>query len=132
MFKTILSLLFIMISIIGCGGQPEVKDTMRAKYTIDVDKEFNSINTYELNSKVGKPFVQAGHTSVIDIIKTSADGKYAFTAGGDLGIKLWDLTTKRTVKTFKGHSGIGIQNLVVSKNNKYMASVTNKEWLCRR
>jgi len=54
---------------------------------------------------MGQPveiFPQMGHTSTVNSIALSPDGKQIVTGSDDRSIKLWDLTSGRLIKTFTG------------------------------
>ncbi|GAC1446067.1 MAG: hypothetical protein NVSMB56_01630 [Pyrinomonadaceae bacterium] len=48
--------------------------------------------------------LQAGHTSSINSVAISADGKMILTASDDQTIKLWDAASGRVIRVFTGHT----------------------------
>jgi len=63
--------------------------------------------------------VQLGHTSRVNSVAISPDGRFAFTAGGNAVI-LWDLATGAELRTFGAH-GSGISAFALSGDGKTLA-----------
>jgi WD40 repeat protein len=51
----------------------------------------------------------------------SSDGRYAITGAFDNTLRLWDTTTGRQMKQFKGHTGV-VYSAVFSPDGKYVLS----------
>ena len=50
-------------------------------------------------------FVLRGHTDWVNAVKVDSASRTVFSASDDCTIRLWDLDTKSTMKTYKGHVG---------------------------
>ena len=48
--------------------------------------------------------IQWGHTNWVKAVTFSPDGKHALSSSSDQTLKLWDISTGREIRTFKGHS----------------------------
>src|SRR4051812_39909795 len=47
--------------------------------------------------------VQTGHTSLVNTVAFSPDGKILASGGGDNAVRLWDVETGREIKSLVGH-----------------------------
>ncbi len=65
-----------------------------------------------------------GHTSDINCIAFSPDGKYLASGSWDNTIKLWSVAEQKEVCTLRGHSG-WIIFIEFSPDSKYLASGSN-------
>ena len=52
----------------------------------------------------------SGHTSLIQQVAVSPDGRYVATSSRDKTAKVWDAETGSLVQTFTGHSGDPLQD----------------------
>jgi WD40 repeat protein len=77
--------------------------------------------TFAQTSQKPKLIVQTGHSSIVEDIKFSPDGKYFASAGDDGVIKLWEFATGRELRTFKGHTN-AILTIAFSPDGKFLAS----------
>ncbi|XP_038053193.1 NACHT domain- and WD repeat-containing protein 1-like isoform X2 [Patiria miniata] len=66
----------------------------------------------------------AGHTNVITAVSVSPDGSVAGTASKDGTVKLWDLKTRKVVKTLP-NVGTEITNICFALNNHILVAVTH-------
>ena len=48
--------------------------------------------------------LQLGHSSLVDSVAFSPEGRYAISGNLDKTLKLWEFSTGREIRTFKGHS----------------------------
>ena len=75
--------------------------------------------------------LQAGHTSTINSVVYSADGKTVLTASDDQTMKLWDARSGRVIRVFTGHTK-GVDRALFSPDGKSVFSagsdVTVKMW----
>ena len=67
-----------------------------------------------------------GHSKYVRSVAFSPDGKYVATGGDDKTIKLWEVSTKKVIKTLKGHVG-EVTAVAFSPDGKYIVSGDNKE-----
>ncbi len=61
------------------------------------------------------------HTSSVNSVSFSKDGKYIASGSNDYTVKLWDVSTGKLVKKFKGHTG-WVTSVSFSNDGKYIAS----------
>ncbi|NIM16494.1 MAG: hypothetical protein GTO45_31160, partial [Candidatus Aminicenantes bacterium] len=69
------------------------------------DKNFNYYREYcgkELAGFLGSPNLK--HSGWVTCVAVSPDGKYILSGSDDQTVKLWDRTSGKEVRTFKGHS----------------------------
>jgi len=66
-------------------------------------------------------FVQLGHSSSVNSVAFSPDGRYALSGSFDNTLKLWEVSTGREIRTFTGHSG-SIYSVAFSPDGKYALS----------
>ncbi|MCH7726254.1 MAG: WD40 repeat domain-containing protein, partial [Planctomycetes bacterium] len=79
---------------------------------------------YLISMKTGEiEAVLLGHTKPINHVAFSPDGKSLVSAGHDQTARLWDLTTRKTLKTFEGHSAF-INMVSFSADSKYLATAS--------
>ena len=50
-------------------------------------------------------FTLRGHTDWVNSVRVDSPSRTIFTASDDLTIRLWDLDTKKCIRTFEGHTG---------------------------
>jgi len=72
-------------------------------------------------SKEMQPLVQLGHSSYVNSVAFSPDGKYALSGSNDNTLKLWDISSGREIRTFKGHSSY-VNSVAFSPDGKYALS----------
>ena len=65
--------------------------------------------------------VQMGHAAFVSAIAFSPDGQLVVTASWDKTIKLWDVATRRELRSFEGHTGF-VLAVAFSPNGKLLAS----------
>ncbi|MBA3323529.1 MAG: WD40 repeat domain-containing protein, partial [Pyrinomonadaceae bacterium] len=75
--------------------------------------------------------LQAGHTSTINSVVFSTDGKTFLTASEDLTIKLWDARSGRVIRNFTGHTQ-GVHHALFGPDGKSIFSagsdITVRMW----
>lgn len=81
-----------------------------------------------LNSQAAllKPKLQTGHSEPILAIDTTHDGKFAVTGGTGRALKIWELKTRREVRTLPQHPGI-ITDLEITPDDQYVLSSVKQE-----
>jgi WD40 repeat protein/uncharacterized caspase-like protein len=67
--------------------------------------------------------VQTGHSSSIEALAFSPDGKLVGSVGGDAALKLWEVNTGRELRTLK--SGFGMSSVTFSPDSKIVATGNN-------
>ncbi|MEI2583494.1 nSTAND1 domain-containing NTPase, partial [Scytonema sp. PRP1] len=65
-----------------------------------------------------------GHDSSVILVNFSPDGKILASAGWDSTIKLWDVATGKSLKTFSGHNNDGVYGVNFSPDGKTLASAS--------
>ncbi len=70
-------------------------------------------------------FAQLGHSSDVESLAFSPDGRYAASGSRDNTVKLWEVSTGREVRTVK--AGAPIVSLVFSSDGKILVSVSKSE-----
>jgi len=65
--------------------------------------------------------IQTGHTSLVNTVAFSPDGKILASGGGDNAIRLWDVRAGRQIKSLVGHTGY-LLSVVFSPDGKTLAS----------
>lgn len=86
---------------------------------------FSSIS-FAADFKIGKPFVQVGHSDDVLTMAISADSRFVFTGSKDNTIKAWDIRSGREIKTFTGHTK-QVNSIVVTKDNRLLISGSSDE-----
>jgi WD40 repeat protein len=66
-------------------------------------------------------FAQLGHSNVVHAVSFSADGRLLASAGEDGATKLWDVATRRELRTFKRGTD-GVNALAVSADGRTLAT----------
>ena len=67
-----------------------------------------------------------GHSKGVRSVAFSPDGKYVATGGDDKTIKLWEVSTKKVIKTLKGHIS-EVTAVAFSPDGKYIVSGDKEE-----
>ncbi|MBC1242316.1 PD40 domain-containing protein, partial [Nostoc sp. 2RC] len=65
-----------------------------------------------------------GHSSRVNSVVFSPDGKTLASASDDKTIKLWDVSTSKAIKTLTGHSS-RVNSVVFSPDGKTLASASD-------
>ncbi|MEL7146225.1 MAG: WD40 repeat domain-containing protein, partial [Bacteroidota bacterium] len=81
---------------------------------------FFSTNLLAQNTAI-KTIVQKGHEAVVKSAVYSPDGSYLFTASRDQTVKMWEVATKREIKSFAGHTST-VNDLAISGDGKSLAT----------
>jgi WD40 repeat protein len=114
---SILSLFSILLST-GCAtSKPGHSVLKKPKVVSKSNKTSKNID----NFKIGKPFVQIGHSGYVISIAISLDGKYALSGSKDKTLRYWDLQTGKTIKVLKGHKS-SVKSVAISPDGKYALS----------
>lgn len=74
---------------------------------------------YSVEDKRADLVVQLGHSTFIDSVAFSADGKYVLTGSHDKTARLWEAETGKEVRQFVGHSD-GLSSVAFSADGKYV------------
>jgi WD40 repeat protein len=62
-----------------------------------------------------------GHTSSVNSVFLSVDGRYALSGSEDKTLKIWEVPSGRCLRTFEGHTGC-VSSLFVSEHGRYALS----------
>lgn len=97
-----------------------------------------ALNAVKLEKIFAKPFVAAldGHTDAVKCIcRTKSQLTPLFSGSCDGEVRLWNVASKRSVRTVRAHTGF-VRGMCVSVNDKYLYSCgddkTVKQWSIRR
>ena len=66
-----------------------------------------------------------GHVSIVNSVVFSADGKWALSGSWDWTMRLWDLSTHKSVHKFKDHS-LSVNHAVFSPDGKQLMWTSNR------
>ena len=102
----------------------------------DCENIDNNQNSYFIKSnpfktpklKNFKIDVFAGHQSVVSSCAISYDGKFIVSGSYDNTLKLWDVKTKKEIKSFKGHKD-RVTSCAISYDGKFIVSGSNDKTL---
>ena len=92
----------------------------KSKNLLDITKKIldkkELIQTFQF-----KPFIiEKGHTSWINSIAISPDGKYIVSGSWDKTIKIWDFKTAECLNTLEGQNSVS--SIAISPDGKYIVS----------
>ncbi len=59
-----------------------------------------------------------GHTSSVESVAVSHDGRFALSGSSDGTLKLWELSTGKELRGFKGHTG-QVNSVGFSPNGRF-------------
>jgi len=65
--------------------------------------------------------LHVGHTGRVTSVAISPDGRYTLSGSGDKTIRLWELSSSRSVRTLEGHSG-WVQSVTFSPDGNFAVS----------
>ncbi|MCL2119877.1 MAG: protein kinase, partial [Planctomycetaceae bacterium] len=69
-----------------------------------------------------------GHDGLVLSAHTTPDGSFAVTGGNDKSVRIWELDSRRCVRSFLGGEGY-IHSVYVSKNRKFVLSLADQALL---
>ena len=78
-------------------------------------------NVFASDFKIGKPFVQTGHSGSVTSVVYSPDNHYILSGSRDKTLKLWEISTGKEIKSFIGHSE-RVTSVDYSPNGEYVLS----------
>src|SRR5260370_115870 len=64
---------------------------------------------------------QLGHSSVVNSVSLSGDGKWPVTASLDETARLWEVAQGREVRAFRGHANV-VSSVCLSGDGKWLAT----------
>ncbi|MBF0320467.1 MAG: caspase family protein [Nitrospirae bacterium] len=73
-------------------------------------------------------FAQLGHSSLVNSVAITPDGKYALSGSSDNTLILWDIATGKEIRTFSGHSN-RVSSVAISPDGKYALSGSDDKTL---
>lgn len=73
-------------------------------------------------------FIQVGHTSEINAVEFSPDGRFILTGGDDDTIKLWEAQSSRLIRTFKDNDNVVFISFLPGGDSFF--SVNDKSNIC--
>ena len=79
-----------------------------------LNKEITTYNNFRL-------CINIGHSSSVNSVTITPDGKYIASGSSDETIKLWNIETGELVKTFEGHND-SVNSVAITPNDKYIIS----------
>jgi len=97
-----IALIFLVVSCENVQEEPSQNISTQVNPTVATTQPVSLQNTQ--SSKTPEVFVQLGHSSYVNSVAFSPDGKLALSGSSDKTLKLWEVATGREIRTFKGHS----------------------------
>ena len=79
-----------------------------------------NIKIFDLSSGI-ELYALPGHTSWVNAVAITTDGKLLVSASSDMTLKLWDLHTQEELHTFTGHR-YWVWAVAISPNGKWIVS----------
>jgi WD domain, G-beta repeat len=78
----------------------------------------------------GTPLVRTleGHSSVVEGVVVTPDGRLAVSSSDDKTLKVWDLETGRELRTLEGHSSV-VESVVVTPDGRRVVSASHDKTL---
>jgi len=130
--------MLLLILVLGCSAGAEVQDRTSASKVEEVQKKELSEeekqqearrlielrrNTIKLKAFIKKEEVKtfSGHSSWVQSVAFSPDGKFLASGSYDNTIKIWNINTDEEIRTLTGH-GKGINSVAFSPDGKFLAS----------
>ena len=99
-----LILILIIIIIVLWFNNSYSENEYRELFQNDMNTNFvPNDHTPKYPEKKDKIFVQTGHSSGVNSISYSSNGKYIVSGGSDHKVKLWDIESGKLIRTFYGH-----------------------------
>jgi WD40 repeat protein/serine/threonine protein kinase len=69
-----------------------------------------------------------GHTSGVESVAMSPDGRYAISGSADNTLRLWELSTGKCIRTFEGHTS-WVNSVAISPDGRYAISGSDDKTL---
>lgn len=88
---------------------------------IAIGQDQNAARTVAEIQQQPELIIQTGHTSLVNSVAFSSDGKTLASGGGDNAIKIWDIQTGRQIKSLAGHTSY-ILSVAFSPDGQKLAS----------
>jgi len=130
MSKYIYSLLTILIAVslvVYFYTHPEQIETSNITPKIETPSTTTrSINLATPPPEVDKISVQLGHSSYVNSVAFSPDGRLALSGSWDNTLKLWEVKSGREIRSFNGHSSI-VYSVAFSPDGRLALSGSYKE-----
>src|SRR5262245_46724320 len=75
------------------------------------------------------PAVLKGHDGYVVCLAFAPDGKTLVTGGSDKAVRVWDVTSRRTVRVLTGHGGL-VSSVAYAPGGKVLASASYDRTVC--